>query len=241
LAADPLALLQASELEPNKVISQWEPYQALQPQFILARARAILSPPESVSLRFENGVLSASGTAPLQWIEEARRLARAVPGVIQFKEKELFDSGSQVREQKFEELMIAKEQLEKETVLFKEGTADFVPGQETTFNRLVETMRTLFEAARITGKKVGVEIVGHQDTPASPSTKQPLSLTRAERVLAELVAMGLSIGDLEAVKTRAEEQHDEEVSKEGQALNRRVSFAMIFFGARTPGEQASPP
>ena len=240
LAADPLALLRESELDPVGVISQWEPYQALQPQFILARARVILLPPESVSLQFENGILSAAGTAPRQWIEEARKLARVVPGVAWFSEKELFDAETQLQEKKFEELLVTKEQLEKETVLFAAGTADLVPGQDATLQRVVEMMHTLLGTARATGQKVGVEIVGHQDIPVLPSTKQLLGLTRAERVLAELVAIGLPIGDLEAIKTQVEEQPAEGMAQEVQSFNRSVSFAVAFFGVQPPEEQASP-
>lgn len=241
LAADPLALLHESDLDPASVMSQWEPYQAFHAQFILARARAVLLPPESVSLQFENGILSAAGTAPRQWIEEARRLARAVPGVMQFNENALVDTEAESREKKFEELMMAKEQLEKATVLFTAGTADLVPGQEKTLSHIGEMIQTLLQAAQFIGQRVGVEVVGHTDTTTTPSTNQPLSLTRAERVLATLVAMGLPVGDLEMVNTPAEEQSHEETTKEGQSLNRSVSFSVAFFGAQAPeGQKVAP-
>src|SRR5206468_10190002 len=68
LAADPFALQQEAQLDPARVTSQWELFQALHPQFILARAKAVLEPPETVTLRIENGILFASGAAPHQWI-----------------------------------------------------------------------------------------------------------------------------------------------------------------------------
>src|SRR5581483_2760482 len=84
LAADPAALLQEVGIDPAEVTSHWEPYQALQPQFILTRAKTILSPPDGISLSFEDGTLTATGSAPRQWAEDAQKLARAIPGVTNF-------------------------------------------------------------------------------------------------------------------------------------------------------------
>ena len=44
LAADPEALLRDSGLDPQKVTAQWSPPHALDPAFLLTRARHILAP-----------------------------------------------------------------------------------------------------------------------------------------------------------------------------------------------------
>lgn len=89
LAVEPQTLLNGTGLDPTNVVGRWEEYQSLNPNFILVRATQILAPPTSVKLSFENGVLTARGAASQQWIEDARRLARAIPGVTQYKDDEL--------------------------------------------------------------------------------------------------------------------------------------------------------
>jgi OOP family OmpA-OmpF porin len=75
LAVDPSLLLGEAKIDPNQVVSDWQPYQSAVPQFVLARARSLLNPPVTVSLRFEDGILQADGSAPQNWITEGRRLA----------------------------------------------------------------------------------------------------------------------------------------------------------------------
>src|SRR5262245_55371777 len=62
----------------------------MHPMFMEERARATLAPPETVALHLDNhGVLHVMGTAPYQWILEARKLARAVPGVLRLQTDQL--------------------------------------------------------------------------------------------------------------------------------------------------------
>ncbi len=58
-------------------------------QIALAAARSQLRPPAGVTLTFEAGVLTASGNAPQQWVEEARVLARSIPQVKQYVDRNL--------------------------------------------------------------------------------------------------------------------------------------------------------
>jgi hypothetical protein len=56
---------QQAQLDPSGVMSRWEPYHALHPTFILHRATALLSPPDTVQLSLRSDV------------GQARRWARA--------------------------------------------------------------------------------------------------------------------------------------------------------------------
>jgi outer membrane protein OmpA-like peptidoglycan-associated protein len=96
LAVDPMLLLQATKLNPEKVNSRWEPYYALYPEFILTRAKALLEPPATVTLTVKNGILSASGVASQHWNREARRLVRVLPGITQFDDTNLVDPDHQL-------------------------------------------------------------------------------------------------------------------------------------------------
>jgi OOP family OmpA-OmpF porin len=91
LAVDPKEMLKQENLDPASVVFQWEAYNALHPAFISTRARRLLKPPETVTLDFKDGVLYAVGYASPQWTVEARKLAKAIPGVYQFNGEKLKD------------------------------------------------------------------------------------------------------------------------------------------------------
>ena len=64
LAVDPLVLLGEAGIEPARVEAHFEPYQALDPQFVLKRLQASLDPPPSVTLAVEGDHIVAQGSAP---------------------------------------------------------------------------------------------------------------------------------------------------------------------------------
>jgi outer membrane protein OmpA-like peptidoglycan-associated protein len=89
LAIDPGPLVDKSGLEPGEVVERWEEYQAMDPEFVLTRARRILKPPATVTLTLDRGVLSAKGTAPYQWIVNAKMPALLIPGITEYQDSEL--------------------------------------------------------------------------------------------------------------------------------------------------------
>ena len=84
LARDPASLLPAYQLAASSVSGSWQLYQALDPSLVLARAREILRPPSTTTLHYSDGVLTASGDAPAEWILESARIAPALPGVSRY-------------------------------------------------------------------------------------------------------------------------------------------------------------
>ena len=88
LARDPATLVASTGLNPGSIDSRWEPYQGLHPPFIAARARDLLRPPPTVTLAYDNGVLTASGAASERWILDSERIAPAIAGVRRFDTRE---------------------------------------------------------------------------------------------------------------------------------------------------------
>lgn len=95
MALDPVAMLGAVGFDHEDVLSDWETYQALKPDLLLMRARELLKPPESVTLKMRGDVLQATGSAPRRWIKEATRLTRSLVGVSHFETNRLVDKDSQ--------------------------------------------------------------------------------------------------------------------------------------------------
>ncbi len=233
LATDPVLLLQEAGIDPANVVSQWEPYQALHPEFILTRAKAILSPPDSITLHFENGTLTAAGSAPRQWTDDARKLARAIPGVANFLEASIAevntsdvvqkDANADAQELQRKEMVAAKEQLEQQTVQFLVDTLDLVSGQEAALKEIAAMVRILLAAAQFVGQSVKIDVVGHADGSGAPLGDQILGLTRAERVIGELAKNGLTRSDLVALKARIEDASQGRETPEPQSHG-KVSF-----------------
>lgn len=233
LAIDPMVLLQEVGISQTDVISQWEPYQALHPQFILTRAKDILAPPEGVSLGFDNGTLTVVGSPPRPWVEDARKLARAIPGVTRFVEtttKEAAvtptppsDPTANARQLQRKEMVAAKERLEQQTVQFLADTLDLMSGQEAAVKDIAGTIRVLLSAAQFIGQTVKIEVVGHADSNDAPLEDQVLGLTRAERVIAELVRNGVTQSDLAVLKARIEDAPQGRGTA-AQGLQGKVSF-----------------
>jgi outer membrane protein OmpA-like peptidoglycan-associated protein/phage gp37-like protein len=79
LAIDPQAMLKQMGINPDTVVSRWERYEAMQPQFVAERLKSALEPPPSVSLAVEGDRAVAQGSAPTDWLARAKSAAKALP------------------------------------------------------------------------------------------------------------------------------------------------------------------
>ena len=225
MAVDPDRLLrETSMLSPSKVEGRWEAYQTLRPDFILARAKAILAPPDSVTLTLKDGVLDATGSAPRQWISEARRLALAVPGVTGFRGNGVID----------EEILQLKAQLETEVPRFVVGTSQFAVGQTETRDRLIADARRLFALADASSLNVRMTVVGHTDETGPAELNDRLSQERAASVKALLVAAGLDSGRMDAIGVGSREPLQANPGAPGSEINRSVTFRVALEGPAPP-------
>jgi len=223
LAPDPAVILaEQSKLEASDVIFHLEPYHALDANLVLLRAKDILDPPETVSLRLENGILFGEGTAPRQWIMEARTLARTIPGIERFRDENLID-------QDLEETRRARAWLEKQAILFALGTTELVDGQEDVLEHVVARIGRLRDAAELEGKLLIVKILGHTDRSGGETRNIKLSQHRSDRIAAFLVSKDIDSKNLEAVGLGANAPLREELTEDDRAYNRSVTFKVGLF------------
>lgn len=170
-ATDPVQLLDQTKLSPDDVVGRWEPYYALVPAFVLARATAVLQPPETVQLTLEENVLVATGSAPHEWISETRRLARALPGVAGFRDDRLSNAD-------WPRLALA---IEAQRITFPIGQIEPTPGQGDAIAEWAANVRRLDDLAAEEGRTVRIEVVGRADRIGGPESRNIyLSERRAE-------------------------------------------------------------
>ena len=221
LAPDPAAQLPAFKLNPSDVTSTWKPYHALDPAFVLARAQRVLEPPDSIKLAVENSVLKISGEASQQWVETARRLTRALPGITRLDESGLLTA--EAREQ-----LKLKEEIEFVSLYFNTGTAQLAPRQAAALQKLIQQVKRLVDLASITSKQPKLAITGHTDTEGSAEFNQRLSQERADRISNAFAASGIERARLQAIGMSTKVPLRAEQSSEDKQLNRRVSVQIAW-------------
>jgi OOP family OmpA-OmpF porin len=89
LAADPVKLLQNAGLSAENVIFAWEPYYSTYPDYANRRISDIFKPPDSITLEFSDGLLSAKGSALNRWLVEARKLVTILSWVEEFQSHDI--------------------------------------------------------------------------------------------------------------------------------------------------------
>jgi len=91
LSIDPEKMSGEENFSPDEVVFHWEPYHSIHSQFVVKRMQDILTPPETVMFEFENGVLSANGSALRTWIVETKNRAKNLPGISQYDDHKITD------------------------------------------------------------------------------------------------------------------------------------------------------
>jgi OOP family OmpA-OmpF porin len=146
LATDPAAILRQTPIDPADVTSRWKPYHATRIGFCVIARHPSTRTARHSQLKVENGVLIASGFAPQQWIESARRLARGLPGISHF------DGRGLLAAEKQEQLQL-KDEVEKSSLRFNQGTSQLASGQEAALQTLIKQVTRLFALAALTNKQ----------------------------------------------------------------------------------------
>ena len=89
----PEALAARVGIQESQFAGSFSPYHSLEPPLMMARAKKLLEPPDSVTLSLDGGTLSISGNASSEWKTRADARVRSMPGVarIDFSRLDYFD------------------------------------------------------------------------------------------------------------------------------------------------------
>lgn len=216
LARDPATLLPEAKVDPADVVSRWQPFQALSPEFVLARAQQLLEPPATVKLSLDDGALEAEGFASQQWVAETRSVVRFVPGISRFRDDKLLDL----------------DRIEHPLLFFVLDQTELVPGQEEKFSQLLADIERLQALALEMKKDVRLEITGHADGTGTQERNDELSRKRAEVISAELNARLPSKTNLTIAPAGTKEKLRDEVTEADRATNRCVTFKALLTDAQ---------
>jgi outer membrane protein OmpA-like peptidoglycan-associated protein len=224
LAADPVAMLATAHLERSNVTSDWKPYQALVPEFLVVRARDVLQPPSTVKLTASHGAVVATGSASHAWIEEARARARAFAGFARFDETGLVDEDAR-------QLEALRRGIEERTLSFDVASAELRPSEAAPVDALARDLSRIMRSAAALGKGVRVEVTGRGDSSGTAEANLAVSRLRAETVVRLL-----STGDARAVTFVARgvgssQPLRPERDERDREANRSTTFRVTFLPA----------
>lgn len=214
LARDPLEILSQTDLNPAHVQARWEPYQALQPKFIEARAKAMLQPPPGTILSYQNGILYVSGPVEFSWIAENARLAKAIPGVSVLRRGESLEAA----------LDRLKPEIEGLRLRFASNSSEPAEEEGPRIQKLIDQLQELSETAAKTNRNLHLEIDGHADASGGSDYNQQLSQDRADKVRALIQAAGIPRLEMEALGRGAGEPLVVGGRKRASPDDRHVTF-----------------
>jgi outer membrane protein OmpA-like peptidoglycan-associated protein len=220
LAADPAQILRDTDVDPERVTSRWQPYQSLEPRFVLRRLEASLKPPPSVTLLLVDDRIVASGAATPVWIARARAAARELPaGGPTFDVSEV----SNIAETTLGELRRA---IQSHEIHFNTDEALPSPGQEGALDALAGQIKELTTLASSLRLMPRFRVSGHADDTGPSTLNLSLSVARAGAVLALLKKRGVP-ADLMSIGGAGNLDPAEMGQTErARSLNRRVTVTV---------------
>ncbi len=220
LAVDPAGLLRDAGLNARQGELHWAGYYAMDDAILVQRAHSLLAEPASVTLSVQDGILLATGEAPAAWVAGVRERALLVPGIHGVDVTQLNNTDQA-------EFARLRRVVQAALVRFPLSSSTPLPGEMENLDRLASQIKALLAKAQVLHQDVRLELVGHSDSSGEESTNKPLSQSRADRVLGELLRDGVARRELRSRGVASAEPLRPEENEEGRQYNRSVTFSVV--------------
>ncbi len=234
LSEDPVKILGKSKLEADQVKFDWELYHSSHPVFIIRRISSILNPPKTVTFELKNNILYASGFAPQQWIDDARKLAEIIPGVLGFQSDGVIAVD-------VKQIQTVRKKIEKMFFFFDTISAEIRPEQAAQVDELGREISELVRMTHVFGKDIRIEIVGHTDSIGTDERNMEVSRQRAESLFSALVSRGIGAEIFTTRGAGSKEPLKEELTEADREMNRCVSFNITVTDKENKPEEPALP
>ncbi len=175
MATDPAALVAEFRLDSGTVRTQWQPYVALLPGFVLRRAERALVPPGSITLQVAADTLIAYGAASEAWFQRAAVLGPALSGVGTYLER-------RIAPRDLPALAPTIAELEGRRVLFASGSARLDSTARREAEGLAQALLNFDSVATRMGLTLQATLAGSADEVGDEDVNDQLRWHRAEAV-----------------------------------------------------------
>ena len=169
LAVDPLALLSEAGIDPARVVARFEPYQGLDPEFVLKRLLATLVPPPGVTLAVEGNRIVAQGSASSPWLERARVAGRLLPAGAPALDL------SAVRNINDGELGKMRDAIQSRNIRFDNNVSLPAAGQDAILDQVASELKELAALSSSLHVTTRVTLAGHSDDKGQGTSNLSLS------------------------------------------------------------------
>ncbi len=167
----------------ERLSADFKPFQSLQPEIVLARARQKLAPPASVSLELSGTTLNAGGEASPAWRDRLHAASAGLAGI-----DAIDDSGLTVVESTTLAERVAA--LDGRRFHFASGS-NFVAGAEDALRAHAAALLELRREAAEAGQRLSITLVGSTDSLGAAAANVALARNRAAAGAAVLAQAGL--------------------------------------------------
>ena len=222
LAIDPLSLLDEAGIDPARVEAHFDPYQGLEPQFVLKRLQASLNPPPGVTFAIDGSRIVVKGSAPSPWISRARKVGSSLPAGAPVLDV------SAVRDISEGVLGKLRDAIQARSISFDSGKSLPAAGQEQVLDEIASELNELAKLSSTLHAVTRVTLTGHADSQGQGTSNLSLSVARAEAVRALLKKRGVDPDLLQVRGAGQLEPLADDTSAASAAANRRVSFSIGF-------------
>ncbi len=146
MATDIKTLINTSGLDSSKINVSLKPYFSADKLFILEKAKTILTPPKTISLKYNNGKLKIEGSATSEWLDFAKKQWQYIVGIhsVDFKVETTTTNKKKpiatIKKKKVKRNILA---IEKHYFTFKYNVFELSAKQTEEFDKLINEVNNV--------------------------------------------------------------------------------------------------
>ncbi len=141
---------------------------------------------------------------------------------------EKFDA-SGLRDSDLQSIVAVKDKIENTIIRFVRGKADFAEGQDAVIQDFLAQISSLYVAARRSGVRTILTIVGHADSEGTEELNFGLSRMRSDKIVRMLWERGVDTSGVKTTGVGASQPVRSESNDQDKEWNRSVSFQVQIY------------
>jgi len=210
LAESPQGVLAGHRIGLAGVSMRFRPFLSLDPELVLRRARILLQPPDGVSIAPERGGVAIRGSAPHEWILQARHSAAelGMAGIGEVRTDGLQDR----------DLETLRAVIEAEVIVFPADSSAVGEKQARIASQMAAQTKEWIREAMAIGGVPRLQVIGYADSSGTSQRNRVLSEERAEHVAAFLFGAAVPPGMVQVVRGEGPPSTDEAAARQRRVV-----------------------
>lgn len=193
---DPLAtpveeVVAGVEIPPDRLVSDMQPFQSLDPAIIERRAELLLQTPATVGLAVDGNVLRVHGSATTGWRRQLETRFRGVAGIETLDTSDL-STNEPVQVDERQDLEQLVRELDGARFYFSSGVT-LRDGDLTVLQDFAGRLGNLSARAQQAGMPLRIHVLGSTDRSGNDALNERLATDRAEAIARTLRAQGVVV------------------------------------------------